>query len=63
MEIIETQFAGKKFASILLEDNQTIQDLLYEITLLKGIYGRSTDSNSKQLDDYLKNNDSILGLK
>lgn len=63
MKIIETQFAGQKFASIPLEDNQTIQDLLYEITLLKGIYGRSTDSNSRQLDKYLKQNKSILGLK
>lgn len=63
MKIIETQIAGQKFASIPLEDNQTIQDLLYEITLLKGIHGRSTDSNSRQLDEYLKNNKSILGLK
>ena len=60
--IIETIIDGKRFASIALAGKQTIQDLKYEIILLKGIYGRSDTNNSRQLDEYLRNNKSVLGL-
>ena len=62
MKIIETVVNGQRFASIPLEAKQTIQDLVYEVILLKGIYGRSDNNNSQRLDNYLRNNNSVLGL-
>lgn len=62
MKIIETVVNGQRFASIPLDDKQTIQDLVYEVILLKGIYGRSDNNNSQRLDNYLRNNQSVLGL-
>ena len=53
MKIIETVVNGQRFASIPLDGKQTIQDLVYEVILLKGIYGRS-DNNSQRLDNYLR---------
>ena len=62
MKVIETIVDGQRFASIPLDDKQTIQDLVYEVILLKGIYGRSDNNNSQRLDNYLRNNQSVLGL-
>ena len=62
MKVIETVVNGQRFASIPLDGKQTIQDLAYEVILLKGIYGRSDNNNSQRLDNYLRNNKSVLGL-
>ena len=42
--IIETIIDGKRFASIELAGKQTIQDLKYEIILLKGITAEATQT-------------------